>query len=88
MINLSRSLIPNRQSARPALLTRYAAIRVPTSGLPTPITEPGLFDTEAQARQRVREIEGPQLKPHRTFLDIVAANRPAFAALRDKGIIF
>ncbi|WP_411889312.1 hypothetical protein [Yoonia sp. SDW83-1] len=67
-------------------MTRYAVIRVPTSGPPALIAAPNVFVSAAEAAARVAAIEQGQLKQHHTYLDVVAFDGPLAEAMAAKGI--
>ncbi len=69
-------------------MTRFAVIRVPTSGPPALIAEPNDFATEADAEARIAAIEGKQIMPHHTYLDILGYDGGLQDALLRKGILF
>ena len=67
---------------------RYAVIRFPTSGPPALVDVAHIFDSEIDARERLRELEATQLKQHHTYLDVVAFNGKAHEELPKLGILF
>jgi hypothetical protein len=49
-------------------VTRYAVIRVPSSGPPALVAEPNDFASEAEALHRIAEVKARQLMAHHTHL--------------------
>ena len=67
---------------------RFLVLRVPSSGPRALIAAPNDFATEAEARQRIAEIEMDHKIQHHTHLEIVAYAGDKYRALAEEGVIF
>ena len=67
---------------------RYAVLRVPSSGPKAVIAAPWLFETEAEAKARIAEIEADHLVVHHTYLEVFALDGDAYRALDASGVLY
>ena len=69
-------------------MTRYAVIRVPSSGPPALIAPPNDIATEAETHRRIAAAEQAQLMAHHIYLDMVAYEGPLMPELSRRGVLF
>ena len=63
-------------------------LRVPSSGPKAVIAEPFLFETRAEAEQRIAKIEATHLVAHHTYLEIFAFDGEVYTALDAAEVIY
>lgn len=69
------------------MATRYAVLRVPTTGPRAVIAEPWDFATLDEAKARIAEIEADNLVVHHTYVEIFEYEGAVLHALDAAGVL-